>query len=170
MYCPNCGNFNEDTAVSCSVCNTDLSSIPLQGTRKSPYVGFWNRFYAAFIDGIIANILGFILGIGLVILGIFIPWFVSDVAIISFSILVVLLYRAGFESSKYQATIGKLVIGIKVTDLEGNRISFGRAAFRHIIKVVTAIMLGIGYLAIIFSKKKQGLYDMAVGTVVVYSR
>jgi uncharacterized RDD family membrane protein YckC len=170
MYCPNCGFKNEDTVLSCSKCDTNLSSIPLEGIRKSPYVGFWNRFYAAFIDWIVSNILVLILGIGLGLFGIFIPWLVSDISILLFSILVAFIYHAGFESSKYQATIGKQVIGIKVTDLEGNRISFGRAFFRHFTKVVTSIMLGIGYFAIIFSKKKQGLYDMAAGTVVINGR
>jgi uncharacterized RDD family membrane protein YckC len=160
--------MNEDAASSCSKCDTSLSSIYLQDIEQSPYVGFWNRFYAAFIDGIALQILSFAIGIGVGILGIFIPWLLSDFILILLGLSAVVLYYAGFESSTYQATIGKQVIGIKVVDLEGNRISFGKAFFRYVIKIVTALMLGIGYLAIIFSKKKQGLHDMAVGLVVVY--
>jgi uncharacterized RDD family membrane protein YckC len=59
-------------------------------------------------------------------------------------------------------------MGIKVTDLKGNRISFAKAFMRHISKLITTAFFGIGYLTIIFSKKRQGLYDMIVGTVVVY--
>ena len=166
MYCPNCGNFNEDTAVSCSVCNTNLSSINSQNNGQLTYAGFWIRVAARFIDGIFLYIIAFIYGFIsrllfqespllhlFVILGIFV---------------IVILYFAGFESSKKQATLGKQAFGIKVTDYDGNRISFGKAILRVVVKDVTALMLGIGYLAIIFSEKKQGLYDMVAGTVVVY--
>nr|WP_319506120.1 RDD family protein [uncultured Methanolobus sp.] len=160
--------MNEDTAFSCSKCDTNLSSIPLQGIGQSPYVGFWKRFTAAGIDTIILNVLAFVIGISVVILDIFLSFSPSELTLDLFLLFIVFLYYIGFESSEKQATPGKQVVGIKVTDIRGNRISFGRAFFRYVIKFVTALMLGIGYLAIIFSKKKQGLYDMAAGTVVVY--
>jgi len=49
------------------------------------------------------------------------------------------------ESSSYQATLGKMVCGMKVTDLYGNRISFGRATGRHFAKILSAMLLGVGY-------------------------
>jgi uncharacterized RDD family membrane protein YckC len=84
------------------------------------------------------------------------------------STLVATLYFGYFESSKKQATLGKQALGIKVTDLEGNRISFGKAVARYVLKIITSLVLAIGFIAIAFTEKKQGLYDLAVGTVVVY--
>jgi uncharacterized RDD family membrane protein YckC len=168
MYCPNCGFLNEDAAFSCSKCDTSLSSISLKYIEQSPYVGFWRRFGAFFIDWIAVSILSSVIGIVVVVLGIAFPWLLSETILNLFSVLVAFLYYASFESSIYQATIGKRAVGIKVTDLKGNRISFKKAFFRVFIKSITGLMLGIGYLAIPFSKKKQGLYDMAAGTVVVY--
>ncbi|ETA68013.1 RDD family protein [Methanolobus sp. WCC1] len=163
MYCPKCGNFNEDTAVSCSECNANLSSINSPNNGQLPYAGFWIRFAARFIDGVFLYIFGLIIG---VIAGVLFQG--SLVFILLSSIIVGISYFAGFESSEKQATIGKQVVGIKVIDYEGNRISFGKAVVRSIVKDVTALMLGIGYIAIPFSEKKQGLYDMAAETFVVY--
>ena len=52
------------------------------------------------------------------------------------------------ESSSYQATLGKMVCGMKVTDLYGNRISFGRATGRHFAKSLSAMLLGVGYIMV----------------------
>ncbi|MDK2826256.1 MAG: hypothetical protein PWQ44_1436 [Methanolobus sp.] len=166
MFCPKCGNFNEDTAVSCSVCNTNLSSISLKDTEQSPYVGFWIRFGARVIDVVLLDIIALIYGFVSGVLFQGSPLLYIYVVLGTF--IIAILYFAGFESSKKQATIGKQALGIKVTDYDGSRISFGKAVLRFIVKDITALMLGIGYLAIIFSEKKQGLYDMAAGTVVVY--
>ena len=168
MYCPNCGFLNEDAASSCSKCYISLSSTPLKDIGKSPYVGFWKRFRAHLTDWLAVSLLIFVIEICVGILGIFIPWLLSDIIISLLSLIAIVLYFAGFESSTYQGTIGKQGVGIKITDLEGNRITFWRALFRYVVKMITALMLGIGYLAIPFSKKKQGLYDIAAGTVVVY--
>jgi uncharacterized RDD family membrane protein YckC len=70
------------------------------------------------------------------------------------------------ESSEYQCTLGKRVLKIYVTDLEGRRISFGQATGRHFGKIVSAIILGIGYIMAGFTEKKQGLHDMMAGTLV----
>ena len=90
------------------------------------------------------------LGIGL-IFGIVIDW----------------LYYSLMESSLNQATLGKMALGLKVTDLNGNRISFGRATGRYFGHYLSALILGIGYLMIAFSEKKQGLHDMIAETLVV---
>ncbi len=69
------------------------------------------------------------------------------------------LYYAGFESSRSQATPGKLLMRIVVTDLEGNKPTFARATLRHFAKFISAIIIFIGFLMIGLTKKKQGLHD-----------
>jgi len=76
------------------------------------------------------------------------------------------LYEAFMESSSYQATLGKMIFGMKVTDLNGNRISFGRATGRHFAKWLSAMILGIGYIMVGFTERKQGLHDLLAGTLV----
>ena len=77
------------------------------------------------------------------------------------------LYTALFESSAMQATPGKKAIGLKVTDLQGNRISFGRATGRYFAEWITGMTLFVGYVMVAFTQKRQTLHDMIAGTVVV---
>jgi uncharacterized RDD family membrane protein YckC len=74
------------------------------------------------------------------------------------------LYEAILESSSYQATLGKMIFGMKVTDLNGNRISFGRATARHFAKWISALVMGIGFIMVGLSERKQGLHDLLAGT------
>ena len=71
------------------------------------------------------------------------------------------------ESSARQSTIGKRIIGVKVTGIDGNKISFLRATGRTLAKFLSVITLGIGFLMIAFTKKKQGLHDIVAKTLVV---
>ncbi len=77
------------------------------------------------------------------------------------------LYYTLLESSSRQATLGKMALGIVVTDLEGNRISFARANGRYWGKLVSAIILLIGFIMAGFTRKKQALHDIMAGTLVV---
>ena len=77
------------------------------------------------------------------------------------------LYYALMESSRHQATLGKLAVGIKVTDMDGNRISFLNATGRYFGKIISGMIFMIGYIMIIFTAKKQGLHDIMAGTLVV---
>jgi uncharacterized RDD family membrane protein YckC len=146
---------------------------PMAGVR---YGGFWIRVVAAIIDAIILRVVvapvGIIFGslglaggmmtgvphIGLHLLGggvtalllIFGSW----------------LYEAFMESSSYQATLGKMIFGMKVTDLYGNRISFERATGRHFAKWLSAVILFIGYIMVGLTERKQGLHDLLAGTLV----
>ena len=87
--------------------------------------------------------------------------------IIILSIALNWLYYSLMESSDRQATVGKMAIGIKVTDLNGNRISFLNATGRYFGKILSGLLFGIGYIMIIFTEKKQGLHDIMAGTLVV---
>ena len=77
------------------------------------------------------------------------------------------LYFSLMESSRLQATVGKLAVGIVVTDENGMRIGFGRATGRYFAKFISAIILGIGYLMAGWTQRKQALHDMIAGTLVV---
>lgn len=78
-----------------------------------------------------------------------------------------ILYYALMESSKYQATLGKMALGIKVTDMNGERISFGKALLRAVGRILSQIIMFIGYIIAAFTEKKQALHDMIAGTLVL---
>jgi uncharacterized RDD family membrane protein YckC len=80
--------------------------------------------------------------------------------------LVKLLYHIIMECSAKQATIGKQIIGIKVCDLEGRRITFARSAGRNIAKLFSVLLCFTGYLLAFFNKQQQCLHDIIAGTLV----
>ena len=59
-----------------------------------------------------------------------------------------------------------MIFGMRVTDLNGNRISFERATGRHFAKWLSAIIFGIGHIMVGFTERKQGLHDLLAGTLV----
>ena len=77
------------------------------------------------------------------------------------------LYHALLESSVKQATLGKMVLKIKVTDLNGQRISFWRATARHFSKSLSTLTLLIGFLVAEYTAKRQALHDKITGYLVV---
>jgi uncharacterized RDD family membrane protein YckC len=124
------------------------------------YAGFWRRVAAALIDGII-------LGIVLTPLNAAISDGGVDPSTSLLSTVAYWLYYALMESSSRQATLGKMALQIKVTDLQGARISFGTATVRYFSKILSGLILGIGFLMVAFTEKKQGLHDMIANTLVV---
>ena len=120
------------------------------------YAGFWERFGATFIDGIILLIPNLLfttlIGPGM-----------GDVL----SVITAWLYSAILESGSGQATLGKKALGLKVVNVEGQQISFGQATGRHFGKIVSALILGIGYFMMIWDDKKQTLHDKMVNAYVV---
>jgi len=150
---------------------------PAAGTPTG-YGGFWIRVVAYIIDGIILNIafgiIGAILGISLI------P---ADPATMgpaeamaqlgTFQAVAVVgswLYFALMESSARGATIGKMAMGLRVVDENGQRISFLRATGRFFAKFISAVILLIGYLMVAFTDRKRGLHDIMAGTLVVKIR
>jgi len=81
--------------------------------------------------------------------------------------LFVVLYFAGMESSASQATIGKMVVGLKVTDTDGGQISFLRALGRTAAKLLSGLFMNLGYILAAFTGRKQALHDVVAGTLVV---
>lgn len=134
------------------------------------YAGFWKRFAASFIDGIITMIggavVGFIFGIIMVAGGTEDPGVVERLAQI-LGFILGWLYSSVMESSPTQGTLGKMAMGIKVTDLSGDRIGFGKATGRFIGRIISGLILFIGFIMVAFTEKKQGLHDMMAGCLVV---
>ena len=144
--------------------------------------GFWIRFVAAIIDGIITAIPNFIIGmISEVVMPTQpltpgtppgappTPAAIGLVVVLNLlSIVIAWLYEAMFTASSYQATLGKMAVGLKVTDLYGNPISFGRATGRHFAKILSALICMIGYIMAAFDDRKRALHDHCAGTLVVY--
>lgn len=120
------------------------------------YAGFWKRAVAILIDGVILAIIGalanFIFADWLAsLIGLFLGW----------------AYYAGMESSARQATIGKSAMGIYVADMNGQRISFMRATGRYFAKILSALILFVGYIMAAFTARKQALHDILANTLVL---
>ena len=78
-----------------------------------------------------------------------------------------ILYFSVMESSRYQASLGKMAMGIKVVDFDGNRISFRTAVLRAVGKILSQSIMWIGFIMAAFTERKQGLHDIIAGTLVV---
>ncbi|HEV7332918.1 MAG TPA: RDD family protein [Flavisolibacter sp.] len=124
--------------------------------QPTVYAGFWERVGAVLIDAIILMVPQFIITY-------FLPYGLSNVI----SLLITWLYSALMESGEGQATIGKRALGLKVTTASGERISFGQATGRHFGKIVSTIILFIGYLMMLWDDRKQTLHDKMADTLVV---
>lgn len=138
------------------------------------YAGFWWRFLAYLIDGLISFCIFFPLGI---VLGVVMVATGEDpnspsmlgarLLTNGLSFLITWLYYALCESSSWQGTIGKKALGLRVTDLNGQPINFAKATGRHFGKILSALILGIGFIMIAFTDQKQGLHDTIAGTLVL---
>jgi uncharacterized RDD family membrane protein YckC len=152
----------------------------------SPYAGFWLRVLAYLIDNIIIGVVfGILILIGIAIVGVgylqqaFSGIYPEDntmpaiimlavVALVAVATLVSWLYYAWMESSDHQGTLGKMALGLIVTDADDRRITFGRATGRFFSKIITGLIpLGIGYAMAGFTEKKQALHDMIASTLVL---
>jgi len=211
MYCSKCGANVADGTAFCSACGQPMlgfsvgqatavpaSAVPATQGYAQPapaawpgaaalsavaYAGFWLRFVALLIDGLLLYFVSMIL---------FLPFAASTGmgmrgmmtgrppdpqaifpmihALLRLALLRTVLhwlYYSLLESSAWQGTLGKKALGLEVTDLDGNRISFGRATGRFFAKIISAIILGIGYLMAGFTEKKQALHDILAGTLVI---
>lgn len=141
-----------------------ITTVPVlptftRGFARSSYAGFWIRFFASLIDGVLV----FLAVVFLALLG--------QGGEIAFSIVGVvgqLLYFPLMEASRHQGTIGKILLGLAVTDEAGRRISVPRAFGRYFGKLLSSLTFGIGYLLVAFTERKQGLHDIVAGTVVLH--
>lgn len=160
--CISCGQSSAEHARFCQVCGSPIPVTvppapafqPASYTVGARYAGFWIRLVAFIVDSIFVTVL---MGVAVMIsgpgffLGLVIPW----------------LYDALMLSSETQATLGKMALGITVTDMDGGRLTFGRATGRHFAKILSALLLCIGFIMAAFTAKKQALHDMLAGTVAI---
>ena len=194
MFCPQCGSPNDDEYAFCKQCGASLRrgettapapappvaapppAAPLAG-RATQYANFGQRLLAFILDSILAAIiagmigamLGLMAGLGGAVTG------ADDSAVSDVVDLLGLLagtaagwlYEALLVSSSYQATLGKMALGIVVTDMQGRRISFLRATGRYFGKIVSGMLIMIGYLMQPFTEKRQTLHDIMAGCLVL---
>lgn len=136
---------------------------PLNDRVDHRYAGFWIRFVAYIVDGII-----------LVIVQIMLSYMLfgdysmtrSDVTLTLLSVAIGIGYFAGMESSARQGTLGKILFKLKVGDANGNQISFANAIGRYFAKILSALILCIGFMMAGWDSKKQALHDKIAGTYV----
>ena len=146
------------------------------------YAGFWLRFVAYCIDGLILAFVGICalvpFGGMLAILQLNEddltrnPMMLLATGFWGLVLLAVAffgqwLYFALFESSAWQATPGKRVAGLIVVDEAGGRLSFGRASGRYLGKILSGLILNIGFIMAGFTEKKQALHDILAGCLVL---
>jgi uncharacterized RDD family membrane protein YckC len=149
----------------------------------SPYAGFWIRLLAHIIDHVVLGLAAGPLYIIMVLPAVArliheaqsggtpedavmaIVTAASGFALIVFA--GSWLYEALLTSSAWQGTVGKRLLRLKVTDQEGNRIGFGRATGRFFAKILSQMILWIGFIMIGFTDRKRGLHDMVAGTLVM---
>jgi uncharacterized RDD family membrane protein YckC len=141
------------------------------------YGGFWLRFVAMIVDGMVLGIvLGPLAFIGVVLLPTFLPR--SDMMLLAvlagfltYVVMAVIawVYFAKSESGAKMSTIGKRAFGLQVTDLNGQRVSFGRATGRFFGKILSGFFF-IGYIMAAFTARKQGLHDLLAGCLVIRRR
>lgn len=185
VFCSSCGASMNPAAAGAPAAGSPPATQPpgyapnplnLPVAARVRYAGFWVRVVAAIVDGVVVRIV--VTPIGLMFGGM--SWLAGmgggvphlGMMFLGTGITLVLLvagawlYEAFLESSSYQATLGKMIFGLKVTDLQGNRISFARATGRHFGKIVSGLILGIGFIMAGLTERKQALHDMLAGTLV----
>jgi len=125
--------------------------------REVKYTTFWNRLVALFIDEFMVFMTWYIVGLtlhGSALAGVI-------------DLLIAFLYNPLMEASPRQATLGKTGMRIKVTDMEGRRITYGQAFARHLGKLLSVAMVFVGFFMMLWTDKKQTLHDKIAGTIVV---
>jgi len=192
-FCVSCGTPQARPALGAPAAVTVPSNVGVAGYSAGRgqflYGGFWLRFVAYLIDGLIMGVAIIALFIPLAAItgaaahlrgledaprhGEVDPALVAAILSVVFTLLgaallITWLYHAYFESSAWQATVGKRVVNLYVTDLSGQPISFMNATGRHFAKIVTGLIpLALGYIMAAITERRQALHDMIAGTLVL---
>ena len=133
------------------------------------YAGFWKRFLASLIDGVILLCMALVCSIPIAMI---VFDNIERMFLIGYVLAIPLqwIYFIVLESSSRQATLGKAVLGIKVVDLNGNRISPARSAGRNFGKFISGFIVNVGFIMIAITKKKHGLHDVMAKCLVINNR
>ncbi len=130
------------------------------------YAGFAQRFLAFVIDACI-------LGVALLVPFYGVSWALAALPLAAallnglIAVSIGWVYFAGLETSARQGTVGKMVLGLSVTDLEGQPVSLVRASVRYLTKAVSCALFCLGFAMIMFSTRRQALHDMMSGCLVI---
>ncbi len=166
----------------------DLPFMP--STTRSPaadrsaagvqvFAGFWVRFAAYVVDGFVMYVPYLVVKAPLLLLLQSLDANDPDdaigiifISLLNSSALVAMywLYFAISEASRWQATVGKKLLGLQVVDLQAQRLTFGRASGRYFAKLLSFLTFGIGCVMVGFTERKQGLHDLIAGTLVLRRR
>jgi uncharacterized RDD family membrane protein YckC len=185
-FCQWCGADIESVAARAPVATAEEYDGPEIGI----YAGLGRRFVAFIVDFILVILLGLVTVAGFGLLrGLQNLYFYAvqhipadqltaegttgalvGSIIAAYGLLLVIvpwLYFAGFESSRSQATPGKVLMSLVVTDMQGSKPTFARTTLRFFLKFISALIIFVGFLMIGFTKKHQGLHDRIAGCLVL---
>ncbi|MBZ5622636.1 MAG: RDD family protein [Acidobacteriia bacterium] len=191
LYCAECGRPSTADELArfgdlliCPACKNNYAQKLREGVAPvatSRYAGFWIRFVAWLIDSIILMVVGSIVQFALLGSLVTIPRpqpgaspdavFAAMLGMLGIVYLVNLViacsYEAFFISSSLSATPGKLALGLKVLRPNGARLSLGRAVGRYFSKILSGLILLIGFIMAGLDSQKRGLHDMICDTRVI---
>jgi uncharacterized RDD family membrane protein YckC len=182
-FCGQCGRpfppndlVEIGTVSLCAMCKPAyvqrLREGALQGIGTRRYGGFWIRFVARVIDGLLVQVV-------LVALAALLTASFRAGAPRSGTIALAIIYPLSFGlSAGYEiyfltsrgATLGKMLFGLKVIRSDGSKLSAGVSTSRYFAQFLSYITLGIGYLMAGFDEEKRALHDRICETRVVYSK
>lgn len=173
--CPMCGEEIDIAADACPACGEQFSHKSGTGRRgqfRPEYAGFCLRFVAALIDGLVIGIPIVVVAIAVTLLAVEARWAaaldqVPDQVWNLLAHAIIWPYYALMESSRLQATVGKLAMGIIVTDMEGDRVTFARASGRHFGKLLSEFCCMLGYIVAAFDVRKQAWHDSISSCLVI---
>ncbi len=143
--------------------------------KRIQYGSFWNRLVGFVVDGISVGVIYiavcFVIGVFIGVSGAQVDLNSPIVSLVFYIIYftIYFLYFACLESSEAQASFGKMAAGTKVVDENGDRLSFLRASGRSVGRLLSTFTLGIGFLLMPFTEKKQAMHDLMAGTLVIKS-
>ncbi len=171
--------FHDNIAKTVVIFNRKSEQLESDFIAQPKYAGFWERFVAFIIDILI--LLFFCGGVVLIytpIIQEILDWeteshgldLIVSLVIFSQNLIVVFLYYTVFVSSDLQGTLGKYVVGLKITDYKGERITFFRAMVRFFANIFSLGLVLIGCLMVLWTRKKQALHDKVARTNVIKVR
>jgi uncharacterized RDD family membrane protein YckC len=176
-YCSSCGQSTAEQASDPQELPVEPQAVPRRPKPQFSYAGFWLRAVAFVIDNVVLYLAAALTFFGPLMkhagLSTNDPWaFYTNpnrqvLAVEMIMLMLQWLYWALLESSAWQATVGKRLLGLYVTDLQGKRLSFARASGRFFGKLISELTIGIGFLMAGFTPKKQALHDMIAHCLVL---
>ena len=179
MFCSDCNTQLKDSDRYCQSCgaNQAINSNTKTGYGQSNtnrnrfrHSGFWKRFVAIIIDNIGLSLVNLVVALmlGPSAFDLHSPHFTDgEVIYVVASLFINFLYFTIMHSSSAQATVGKMILGMKVIDRHGNRISYPLAVGRWFADILSIITFGFGYIMASFTEYKQALHDIVCDTYVI---